>query len=181
MPYYNVANLLTITKTNMINEMPCGYWTLRTTGVRIWHQVSRRAHAEVSAALKLSHRAVLRSQQLQNLTILIVNLVAFWMNLHHNRCFQEHVRMLMQSLTVLCKAPGGAGSIWKYLEALVRATRLSRRFAFGFQTELHFADEPPVNTYEPPSTEHSKFSIKTYTKWMASHPLYRSAIVQMQL
>jgi len=37
MPYYDVANLVTVTKTNMIDEMPCGYGTLRTTGVRIQH------------------------------------------------------------------------------------------------------------------------------------------------
>jgi len=42
MPYYNVAKLLTVTKTNMIDEMPCGFGTLGTTTVRIWHQVSRR-------------------------------------------------------------------------------------------------------------------------------------------
>ena len=28
MPYYVVANLVTVTKTNMIDEMPCGYGTL---------------------------------------------------------------------------------------------------------------------------------------------------------
>ena len=42
----------------MIDEMPCGYGTLRTTVVRIQHQVSRRLAQ--------------RFQQLQNLTILIV-------------------------------------------------------------------------------------------------------------
>jgi len=76
MPYYDVANLVTVTKTNMIDEMPCGYGTLRTTGVRIWHQVSCRACAEVPAALEVSHRPVQRFQQLQNLTIPIVNDVA---------------------------------------------------------------------------------------------------------
>jgi hypothetical protein len=48
--------------------------------------------------------------------------------------------MLLQSLRALCKAPGGAGSIWKYLAALVRATGVPGRFAYGFWTELHFAD-----------------------------------------
>jgi hypothetical protein len=48
--------------------------------------------------------------------------------------------MLMHSLRAFCKAPGGAGSIWKYLKALARATRVSERFAYGFRTELHFAD-----------------------------------------
>jgi hypothetical protein len=54
MPYYAVANLLTVTKTIMINEMPCGYGILRTTGVRISHHVSHRACAEVAAALEVS-------------------------------------------------------------------------------------------------------------------------------
>jgi len=58
MPYYDVANLVTVTKTNMTDEMPSAYGTLRTTGVRIRHQVSRRPAQ--------------RSQQLHNLTIRIV-------------------------------------------------------------------------------------------------------------
>jgi hypothetical protein len=49
--------------------------------------------------------------------------------------------MLLQSLGALSKAPGGAGSIWKYLEAVVRATGVSGRFAYGFRSELHFADK----------------------------------------
>ena len=48
--------------------------------------------------------------------------------------------MLLQSLTALCLAPGGPGSIWKYFEALVRSTGVSRRFAYEFRTNLHFAD-----------------------------------------
>jgi len=48
--------------------------------------------------------------------------------------------MLLQSLRALCKSPGGAGSIWKYLEALVRDTGVSGRFAYGFRTDLHFSD-----------------------------------------
>jgi hypothetical protein len=48
--------------------------------------------------------------------------------------------MLLHSLRAYCKAPGGAGSIWKYLEALARATGVSERFSYGFRTELHFAD-----------------------------------------
>ena len=76
MPYNAVVNLVTVTMTNMINEMPCGYGTPKTTGVTIWHQVSHRACAAVSAALYVSRRAAQRSQQLQNLTILILGLVA---------------------------------------------------------------------------------------------------------
>ena len=48
--------------------------------------------------------------------------------------------MLLQCLRALCEAPGGPGSIWKYLEALVRATGESGRFACGFRTDLYFAD-----------------------------------------
>jgi hypothetical protein len=49
--------------------------------------------------------------------------------------------MLLQSLRALCLAPGGPGSIWNYLAALVRSTGVSGRFACGFRTDLHFADE----------------------------------------
>jgi hypothetical protein len=33
MPYYEVANLGTVTKENMIDELPCAYGTLRTTAL----------------------------------------------------------------------------------------------------------------------------------------------------
>jgi len=48
--------------------------------------------------------------------------------------------MLLHSLRAPCRAPAGAGSIWKYLEALARATGVSGRFVYGFRTDLHFAD-----------------------------------------
>jgi hypothetical protein len=59
MSYYDVANLVTVTKTNMIDEMACIYGTIRTADVRIWHQVSRKAAQ--------------RSQLLPNVTIQQVN------------------------------------------------------------------------------------------------------------
>jgi len=68
-------------------------------------------------------------------------------HLHQCRCFQQHVRMLFHSLKALCKAPGGAGSIWKYLDALARAARVSGRMAYGFLTELHFADDALGSSY----------------------------------
>jgi hypothetical protein len=49
--------------------------------------------------------------------------------------------MLFQSLKALCIAPGGAGSIWNHLGALVTSTGESGRFGCGFRTDLHFADE----------------------------------------
>jgi len=48
--------------------------------------------------------------------------------------------MLFQSLRALCLAPGGPGSIWNHLGALVRSTGVSGRVACGFRTDLHFAD-----------------------------------------
>ena len=62
------------------------------------------------------------------------------MHLHNCRCFQEHPRMLLQSLRALCLAPVGSGSVWKYLEALLRSPGVSGRIAWGFRTEFHFAD-----------------------------------------
>jgi len=53
----------------------------------------------------------------------------------------EHLSMLLKSAIALCLAPGGPGSIWKYLEALVRSTRVSGRFVCDFRTDLRFADE----------------------------------------
>ena len=64
MQIYNKVNPVTITQTNIINEVPCGCGTLRTTAVRKWHQVCSRDCAEVSAALAVSCRPVLRSQLL---------------------------------------------------------------------------------------------------------------------
>jgi len=40
MPYCNVWNLVTVTKTNTINKMPSGCGTLRTTTVRMQHSPS---------------------------------------------------------------------------------------------------------------------------------------------
>ena len=48
--------------------------------------------------------------------------------------------MLLQSLRALCLAPGGSGSIWKYLEALVRLPGVCGRVVCSFGTEVHFAD-----------------------------------------
>jgi hypothetical protein len=49
--------------------------------------------------------------------------------------------MLLQSLRAHCFAQGGSGSIWNYLGAPVRSTGVSGRFACGFRTDLHFAEE----------------------------------------
>jgi len=48
--------------------------------------------------------------------------------------------MLLQSLRALYFAPGGPESIWNYLGAPARSTRVSGRFACGCRTDLHCAD-----------------------------------------
>jgi len=96
--------------------------------------------AGVSAALKVSCRPAQRSQQLHDLMILVVNLIASWIHLHNCRCFQELLKMFLQSRRAHCIGPGGPGRIWKYLAALVSATGESGWFACGFWTDLHFAD-----------------------------------------
>jgi hypothetical protein len=106
------------------------------------------------------------------------------MHLHHCRFFQKHLRMLLQSLKDLCKAPERAGSIWKYLEALLRATRVSGKFACGFKTNLHFADVEvvrvevvPVNTFAAvlaniralPHCFLKQFSVVCPRRWQLKH------------
>jgi len=69
------------------------------------------------------------------------------MHLHNCRSSQEHLRMLLQSLRALCLAPGGSGSVWKHVEAMVRSPGVSGRIACGFGTKLHFADVTDQNMF----------------------------------
>ena len=52
MPYDDVTDLVAVTKTNVIDELRCGYVTLRTTADRIWHQLSYRAMQRSQLLLK---------------------------------------------------------------------------------------------------------------------------------
>jgi len=116
MPYYDVVNLVTVTKINMIDVMPCGYGTLRTTGVRIWHQVSRRACAEVWAVLKVSSRPAQWSQQLHNLTILIVKSCSMLKALPSLQVLSgARGNALAESESTLQSSRGGG---WEHLEVL---------------------------------------------------------------
>jgi hypothetical protein len=110
MQYHDVANLVTVTKTNMIGEMPCGYGTLRTTGVRIRHQVSCRPAQ--------------RSAQLQNLTILIVKSRSI-LNAPPSLQVLSGARenALQQSESIVQSSRGG----WEHLEVL-------RSTAEGYQS-----------------------------------------------
>jgi len=115
--------------------------------------------AEVSAALVVSLRPAQRSRLLskspadlhRGLTCSKIwlfyksHLEASWMLCPNCRCFQECLRILLQSLKALCLAPGGPRSIWKYSGVLVRTTAESGRFACNFRTDLHFANVSEVN------------------------------------
>jgi len=72
MRYYDVPNVVAVSKMNMRDERPCGYGTLTPTAVRIRHLVKSLPQrcTKVSGALKVSLRPAQRSQYLQNLTIL---------------------------------------------------------------------------------------------------------------
>jgi len=64
MPYDDVVNPVTVTKTTMRYDMPPGCRIIGTTAVLIWVQVSNRACPEVSDPIKVSHRPALTSQLL---------------------------------------------------------------------------------------------------------------------
>jgi hypothetical protein len=85
----------------MIDEMPYGYETLRSTGVRIWHQVSCRSAQ--------------RSAQLQNLTILIAKSRSI-LNAPPSLQVLSGARenALAQSENILQSSRGG----WEHLEVL---------------------------------------------------------------
>ena len=140
MPYYDVANQGTVTKMNMMDKMHCSYESLRTTAVRIQHLVSQRA-AQRFQLLSKSPPDLCRHPSCSKVCLSYKsNLGVFWMHLHNCKCYQEHLRMLLLSLSALCLAPGGPGSIRRQVEALVRSTSVSGRFVCGFWTELHFAN-----------------------------------------
>jgi len=107
----------------MIDEMRCGYGTVRTTGVRIRHQVSHRACTEVLAALKVSHRPAQRSQQLENVTILIVkfrNILNAPPSLQVLPGARENA--LAESESTLQSSRGG----WEHLEVLGSTGEVTR-------------------------------------------------------
>ena len=154
MPYYDVANVVTGTKTNMIDQMPCGYGTLRNHYCKNPVPSLLLTGAEESAAPNVTcspaKRFELHSKSSTDLHRCLScskiwvsyqsSIVASWMLIHNCRCFQTHLRMLLQSLRAHCLALGGPGSIWKYLAALVRSTTVFKRFLNGFRTDLHFAN-----------------------------------------
>jgi len=124
----------------MIEEMPCGYGTLKSSLATVWHQVSSRplqgsqlcskSPADLHSCLICFKKCVFYQS----------TIIASWIRLLNNRCFDEHPRMFLHTLRELRFAPGWSGSIWKYLGALVRSTGVSGRFGCGFWTNLHLAN-----------------------------------------
>jgi len=166
MLYYDAVNLVTVTKMNMIRRYAlclCKNHCCENTASSF-----PQSCTGVSAAFKVSCSTAQQSQLLSKCLADLCrgfksskiwlfyksNLVASWMHLIHCRFFQEHLEILLQSLRVLCLAPGGSGSIWKYLEALVRLHRVSGRIAWGFQAELHCADGASLNSLDLRLTLH---------------------------
>jgi len=149
MPYYDVTNLVTVTKTTVIDKMPCGYGTLRTTAVSIWHQVSRRV-SQRSHLLSKSPASLCQSLSCLSISHSYKsNIGASWRHVHTCRSFQGHLRLLVHRLRALCLALAGPGRILKYWEALGRSSGMSGRFECGFLTDVHFAHIccPPHDTH----------------------------------
>jgi len=140
MPCYDVANLVTVTQTSMIDKMPCGYETLTTTAVRIRYQVSHRA-AQWSQWLTKSPADQCKGLSCFNSWLFHKsNIRASWIHLRNCRCCQEQLKMLLQSVTALGLVQGGSESIWMYVEELVRSTRVAGSLACGFWIDLHLAN-----------------------------------------
>jgi hypothetical protein len=132
------------TKITMMNNTPCSYGILRTTTVRILHWVYsllqiihgslRWTHGfkqictDISAAAQCKDFLHLIAYQLE---CIITTVYAF-------RCTWEYLYSIIK-LFIL--SPGQPGSIWKYLRALVRFTKVSGRLTCGFLTVFHFTDE----------------------------------------
>jgi len=95
----------------------------------------------VLTALQVSRRPTQRSKILQSLTILYVIYRSTLYAPESLEVLSGTPENLLKSLRACCLTPGGPGSIRKYLEALVRLTRVSGRFECGFQNNLHCADE----------------------------------------
>jgi hypothetical protein len=140
MAYYDIANLVSLIKTNLIRKIPCGYGTQWTIAVRIRHYASCRGALRSQVAPEVSVDLCRGLHYSKIWMSHKSNVIAFWMHLQNCRSFHEHQRMLLQSVRALCIAQEWPGSIWNFLEALVMSTRVSGRFDWGFQTDLDFGD-----------------------------------------
>jgi len=152
MPYCDIVNHVTVTKTNMITQN--AMWLCKNHCSENTAPSLLRCCTVVSAALEVSHRAVRRSQLLfkspadlhrglntSKIWLSYISyLIVFWRYLDNCRCIQVHHWMLFRSLRAHCLAAGRSGNIEKYLENRVRSPWVSIRIVCCFRTELHFAD-----------------------------------------
>jgi len=140
MPYYDVVNLVTITKMTMIDEIPWSYGTLRTTAVRIWLQDSHRA-AQRSQLLLKSLADLHRGPSCSRIWLSYMSsIVVSCLCLHNCRWFQEHQRMLFHRLRALCPAPADPTTFWNHWDALVISTKAAWRFGCFLWINLYSAD-----------------------------------------
>jgi len=142
MPYYDVANLVTVTKMTMIRRNPlwlckihCCLNPARILPQKLCSDLGcsgsiASSCSAVSAALKVSRRSAQRSQQLHNLTILSVK--------------SRTILKAPPYLQVLSGAPQNtlpefestllsSRGVWEQLEVLGSTCEVAR-------TNLHFAD-----------------------------------------
>jgi hypothetical protein len=137
MPDDDVANLVTVTKTNIIR------WHSLWLSENCCHQNTAQCLvpwcAAVLAAVDVSPIAAQRSQLLSKSPTDLrrghrsckiwlsyeSNLIASWMHRHNSRYFQQHLRIVMQSLRAQSLAPGESGCVYKYSNALVRMPGVS--------------------------------------------------------
>jgi len=159
MSYYDVANHVTLTKTNLIRQNALG--SCEKQCCENMAPILLQSYSAVSAALEVSRRAaqwtVLLSKSPTDLhrglrsskswLVYKWNWVASWMHLPNCRCFQEHLRMRLQSLRALRFAPVGSGCIKEYFEALVWSPGVSARIVCCFRTNFHFADVQLLRSY----------------------------------
>jgi len=124
----------------MIDEMHCGYGYQRTTAVRKQHHACSRA-VQRSQLLLTPLADLHRSLSCSKIWLSYVSTIrAFWMHLHNRRCFQEHLRMPLQSLRVVCSATAGPTSISKYWKVLIMSTEVPGWFVCGILKHVHFTD-----------------------------------------
>jgi len=118
MSHHDVGNLLTLIKSNIIglNVM----WLCAVQGARLLSKSSAEQCSSLCRSWSLPQIGAEVSWGPKICLSYNSTLVAFWMHLHNVRCFQAHLRMLLQSLRAHWFAPGGSGSTYKNFEALVK-------------------------------------------------------------
>jgi len=121
MPDSDEMNLRIVIKTNMIDKMHCGYRTLRTTAVRVWHQVSHRHQQNVN----LSRSLTLTCQTLQ-LTSPVLTTTSRWYEapLERSKVLSDFARVFSGALQGTCSNGGAFRMIRNFTNRIVKFWRL---------------------------------------------------------